>query len=376
MSLKQVNTTLDLELVTTNPEYESLIPPLTKEEYQKLRDSIKEKGLWEPITVNQRNVILDGHNRFKICKQLNIMPRFSVRAFEDPLDEKLYVIDSNLIRRHLQPIVKVELYLKREDIVAEDARQRQKATQLIGRGIQEKDVNGGGNITGTIRGDTRDIMGAKIGISGSTYNKAKTVLEKASPEMIQKVRDGKTSISYAYKSITLADKHRTQPPMPEGIYNVIYADPPWEYNIMTRGAPNEHYETMHDQDVYNLKIPASENAILFLWATNPKLPEALKVIEAWGFEYKTNMVWVKNGLGIGYYVRGNHELLLIAKRGNIPPPMEANRPPSTIVADTTEHSKKPEQVYSIIEQMYPVGKYLELFARNTRPNWTSWGNEV
>ena len=238
MSLKQVNTTLDLELITTNPEYEKLIPPLTKDEYDKLKESIKQNGLWEPITVNQHNVVLDGHNRFKICKQLYIIPRFSVREFNDPLDEKLYVIDSNLIRRHLQTLVKVELYLKHESIVAEQAKKRQETTQFGGEE----------NIYTTDKGKTRDIMGAKIGISGVTYEKAKTILEKASPEMIQKVRDGKTSISYAYKSITLADKHKETPPMPEGIYNVIYADPPWEYDIMTRGAPNEHYETMHDQE--------------------------------------------------------------------------------------------------------------------------------
>ena len=168
MSLKTVNTTLDLGLITINPEYETLIPSLTKDEYNELKQSIQENGLWEPITLNQKKVILDGHNRFKICKELNVIPRFSIRVFEDPLDEKLYVIDSNLIRRHLQTLVKVELYLKHEEIEAEKADQRKKA------GVKIKEPHG--NISTGSKGTTRDAMGAKIGISGKTYEKAKTIL--------------------------------------------------------------------------------------------------------------------------------------------------------------------------------------------------------
>ncbi|MBU2634690.1 MAG: ParB N-terminal domain-containing protein [Nanoarchaeota archaeon] len=368
MSLKTVNTTLDLELVTINPEYEKLMPQHTKDEYRELKESIKENGLWEPITVNQKNVILDGHNRFKICKELNIIPRFSIRVFEDPLDEKLYVIDSNLKRRHLRTLVKVELYLKHEEIEAEKADRRKKA----GIKIQEPS----GNITGRSKGDTREIMGAKIGISGRTYEKAKKILDKASPELIQKVREGKTSISYAYDMVSRAERHDDPPALPTGIYDVVYADPPWKYNYKARGNPEFHYPLMNDEEIWALKIPVAENAILFLWATNPKLPEALKTIEKWGFTYKTNFVWVKNKFGTGFYVRGQHELLLIATKGNIPTPVNDKRPSSIIEASAREHSRKPVEVYDIIEAMYPNRKYVELFARNNREGWVSWGDEI
>lgn len=363
MSLKIMNTTLDLDLITTNPEYEKLMPPLTKDEYEKLKESIKENGLWEPITVNQKNVVLDGHNRFKICKELYIIPRFSVRVFEDSLNEKLYVIDSNLIRRQLPILSKTEIGIKREEIEAEKAKQRMSEG---GKGISF---------------DTPLVAASKaaraVGLSPTTYHRAKTVLEKASPEMIQKVRNGKTSIAYAYQSLKLHQKHTNPPPLPEGLFDVILADPPWKYDYMAlSGNPEEQYRTMDLEKICSLGVPSAKDAILFLWATNPLIKEAIKVLEVWGFKYITNMVWIKNGLGVGYYIRGDHELLLIGKKGNIPPPEEANRPSSIIRVDKIGHSIKPNEIYNIIEKMYPNRKYLELFARNTQPNWTSWGDEI
>jgi N6-adenosine-specific RNA methylase IME4 len=154
------------------------------------------------------------------------------------------------------------------------------------------------------------------------------------------------------------------------------ADPPWEYDLPLRGSPDMHYGTITLDQLSVLKVPSSENAILFLWATNPKLQEALAVMKAWGFEYKTNLVWVKDKIGNGYYFRGQHELLLVGKKGAMPVPTEETRPSSVLNAPRGEHSEKPQEVYSLIERMYPNRKYLELFARKKREGWTSWGNEV
>lgn len=167
------------------------------------------------------------------------------------------------------------------------------------------------------------------------------------------------------------------PPIPSAFYSVIYADPPWEYYFdEVRGAAKNHYQTMPLEELKKLQLPQTPDCVLFLWATNPKLEDALELMREWGFEYKTNMVWVKPHFGNGYYVRGQHELLLIGRRGNIPVPEEANRPSSIIEAPTTEHSAKPPVVYDIIERMYPGRKYLELFARNKRQGWDSWGDEL
>jgi N6-adenosine-specific RNA methylase IME4 len=174
------------------------------------------------------------------------------------------------------------------------------------------------------------------------------------------------------KLLTNADK------IPEGKYMVIYADPPWEYNNsgFTESAEDQ-YPTMDLQSICDLEVGnlCTDQTVLFLWATNPLLPEALKVIDAWGFTYKTNMAWVKDrGRGKGWYLKSEHELLIIATRENSPHPLQ--RPDSCFEADRGPvHSRKPEIAYQIIEDMYP-GKKIELFARNNRPGWESWGNQL
>ena len=210
-----------------------------------------------------------------------------------------------------------------------------------------------------------------------------SLLEKAPEKLLENVRKGKTSLVYAYTSIKRAEKHISPPLLPEGLFDVIYADPPWPYYLPLRGAPDAHYNTKSIEDICNLEVEGvsiqekiADDSILFLWATNPQLKAALEVIESWGFDYKTNMVWVKDKWGTGYYFRGQHELLLLAIKGDIPPPIEEVRKSSILQSPVHEHSKKPDEVYEYIEVMYPNRRYLELFARNQRENWTSWGLEI
>ena len=151
---------------------------------------------------------------------------------------------------------------------------------------------------------------------------------------------------------------------------------PWEYDVPLRGSPDEHYATMTTEDICNLKVPSANNAILFLWATNPKLPEALEVMERWGFSYVTDLVWVKDKIGTGYWFRAKHELLLVGRKGNVSPPPEWARHPSVLEAPRGEHSAKPEVVYELIEAMMGSQRYLELFARKARKGWKSWGVDI
>lgn len=174
--------------------------------------------------------------------------------------------------------------------------------------------------------------------------------------------------------------------LPEGCFNVIYADPPWRYDnaIESWGAARDHYDDMTIEEICGypaaIHLQTDDNAALFLWATNPFLPDALRVIQAWGFTYKTNLVWVKRDLerpGTGFYVRGRHELLLLATRGSFLP-LDPHIPPvgSVIEAPVAEHSVKPDDAYSIIEALYPNCRYIELFARRSRAHWTSHGDQL
>lgn len=163
-------------------------------------------------------------------------------------------------------------------------------------------------------------------------------------------------------------------------FTIIYADPPWEYDYSKSDSRRieNNYPTMPIEAICALPVDsvAAADCVLFVWATSPKLAEAMRVIDAWGFTYRTSMVWVKDKIGMGYYARQRHELLLIATRGTLPVPDPAVRPDSVVEAPRLEHSAKPHRFYSLIEAMYPDMPRLELFARNTRPGWTAWGNEV
>ena len=171
--------------------------------------------------------------------------------------------------------------------------------------------------------------------------------------------------------------------LPRGKYQVILVDPPWPYperqdDKNLYGAANYHYERMPIKDICNLPVKnlASENSVLFLWVATNFLEESFEVIKSWGFGYKSQMVWVKDGGqgGIGWYFWGDHEILLVATKGSFLPKEKVS---SVLKAPRREHSKKPDEVYEIIEKMYPDNKYLELFARGKpRKGWKTWGKEV
>ena len=167
------------------------------------------------------------------------------------------------------------------------------------------------------------------------------------------------------------------PPLPRGIYDVLLADPPWQYDFAetdNRQIEN-HYPTMTADAIGALDVPAAENSVLFMWATAPKLREAFRVLDAWRFEYVTNAVWVKSQMGMGYWFRGRHELLLVGRRGSFSPPPPDARAPSVFEASRGRHSEKPESVHVAIERMFPNASRLELFAREKRDGWETWGND-
>ena len=166
-------------------------------------------------------------------------------------------------------------------------------------------------------------------------------------------------------------------------YNVIYADPPWEYrNRRTGGSMRSgaaaQYPTMNLEDLKNLKVKeiADKNSVLFLWATVPLLPEAIQIMEAWGYKYKTMITWRKiMSLGMGYYFRGQTEHLLVGIRGKVKA-FRCQRP-NFIQARAERHSQKPEEFRKLIEEATPeLLNRIELFARRRSDGWDAWGNEI
>lgn len=174
-----------------------------------------------------------------------------------------------------------------------------------------------------------------------------------------------------------------------GEYSVIYADPPWRYDFAAtdnRQVENQ-YPTMSIEELCAMKIPAAKNAVLYLWATAPKIPEAIQLIEAWGFKYKSQAVWDKGTPGMGYWFRSQHEPLIVATRGKMSPPQNDMRCGSLlrypiqsrlarVDGKCNAHSRKPWEVRAMIARWYPNHRKLELFAREKTDGWDVYGNEV
>jgi site-specific DNA-methyltransferase (adenine-specific) len=170
-------------------------------------------------------------------------------------------------------------------------------------------------------------------------------------------------------------------------YQIIYADPPWKYKWGDGGklAPETHYKTLSVEELYKLPVKElrDKNCVLVMWATCPCLPEALKVMEAWGFKYKTIFHnWVKirkDGkpiMGMGSYTRSGSELLLLGMRGHIKRLSTKVVIPQVLMESRREHSRKPDVVRENIIKMFGDLERIELFARQKTEGWDVWGNEV
>lgn len=167
-------------------------------------------------------------------------------------------------------------------------------------------------------------------------------------------------------------------PLPEGMFATVVADPPWLYeNQSTRGATSDHYGGLTVEQLCAIPVSdrVAEKAHLYLWTTNGFLREAFDVLEAWGFQYKTTLVWVKPQIGMGNYFRSSSEYVLFGVHGKLRT-RDSNQP-NWFQAPRTQHSKKPGLFFDLVEKAsYPP--YLEMFARERRlnPEWDYWGNEA
>lgn len=184
-------------------------------------------------------------------------------------------------------------------------------------------------------------------------------------------------------------KGRVQRPLTEGLpigtYNIIYADPPWRYEQRkVQGAAENHYSTMSIDELCALPVPelAAKDCALFLWATFPQLSEALHLIRAWGFRYKTvAFVWLKRNrkspswfYGMGYWTRSNAEICLLATKGK--PKRQSAGVHQFIISPIEQHSKKPDEARNKILALMGNLPRVELFARQKTPGWDAWGNEI
>ena len=350
--------------------------------YKDLVESIKELGVMQAVYIKPDKTIISGHRRWLAAKEAgtNVIPTITVK-YDSDLSERQAIIEFNRYRiKNGQQLFNEGHEL--EAIEGERAKARQ-ATSTGGSNPQLTDNFREAAINRHKREASYKVA-ETIGLgSGKQWDKLKAVAT-SKPELLLKIKPGGRSLNSAYKEVKRVDKKDFIKSIDQallvGKYNVFYADPPWKYDnesTSLRGMAEEHYPTMTLEDIKQLPVTehALDEAVLFLWTTTAMIRNAFEVIDSWGFSFKTSMVWVKDYIGTGFFVRSKHEYLLIATKGSFLP-MTTCLPESVVCASKAEHSKKPLVFYDIIEQMYPEQKYIELFARSERPNWDRWGNEI
>jgi len=347
------------------------LPAMTDTERAALRADIASHGMLSPIEATPDRVILDGHARRQVARELGIAG-VPVRTV-DPTDQAAFILTRAVARKNLTASQRAALAVECEAYRTACAEgQLRRLANLR----QVPDV-----ATLPHRGTrSRDLAATLAGVSARTIQDAATV-RAADPDLFEHVLAGRIPADKAARQVRKRRLYAAippAPPLPEGPFALILADPPRQMGAPTSSScPENHYPTMTTPEIEALQIPVADDAVLFLWAVNALLPEALGVMAAWGFIYRTNYAWIKPSIGPGNWARQRHELVLVGTRGNIGTPAEADRPDSVIETPRRRHSQKPDELYERIERAYPHLSRCELFARGVpRPGWTAWGNEV
>jgi N6-adenosine-specific RNA methylase IME4/ParB-like chromosome segregation protein Spo0J len=381
--------------------------------------SFNEVGHLNPITVRPQKgggyVLIAGLRRLEAAKRCGWKSiHCIVRRDLDADKAELAEIDENLMRAELSPAERAmhverrkKLYEKahpeikhggdRKSAEAKSSGQIGHLKRFIGhlKRFTKDAAQKTGQSERSIRRDAArgenvavlpDIVGTSLD-KGAELDALAKLPEPEQRKLAERAKaDEKVSAKHAVKRLRRQQRERELgakiAAMPDKKYGVIYADPPWKFESysdetgMDRAAGN-HYPTMDSAAVCKLEIPAADDCVLFLWATVPMLYDALQIMDAWDFTYKSNLVWVKNKIATGYWSRNQHEHLLIGVRGdNVPAPAPGDQPPSVIEAPVGKHSEKPAVFREQIEKMFPSLPKIELFARAKADGWDVWGNEA
>lgn len=409
----------------------NLFPLIEGREFDELVDDVRGQGLLEEIVMLEGR-ILDGRNRYRAGVEAGLFPAdvnpetdwrfvtFSDTGLDGIFPTEVvergplaFVLSKNLSRRHLSES-------QRAMVAADVATMRQ--------GERTDRAEPSANLQKVSQGDAARMLH----VSPRSVASAARVRDHGMSELREAVRQGKLSISAAALIARLseddqrsliaaiarqadtrkafagvvkelrreaqdrkkarretreADLGRRQRALPTKRYGVILGDPEWRFKAWSAEtgmdrAPDNHYPTSETADIVARKVEdiAAEDCALFLWATAPMLEDALDVIAGWGFTYKTHVVWTKDrpgeARGPGYWFTGEHELLLLATRGDPPCPAPGDQWRSSIAGAVGVHSEKPDWQYEMIEAYFPTLPKIELNARRARPGWDAWGLEA
>jgi len=399
--------------IQINEKIKNIIPALTKEEFELLEKSIITEGCRDALIV-WNGILIDGHNRYNICKKHQIDFKYIEKEFDSIEDVKDWIIVNQLSRRNLtkeQRQYLIGLRYRNEKNKHGTNRYTNKRAQnepsktynkiadeenvskeTVKRA--EKFANAIDKLTETCGNKIKDkILNREVKASQKDVQKLINFDTEKQKEIINEVVENNLSISKAIKNIKVKAQRKKRVEKldkpyiifkVDKKYNIIYADPPWKYP-----APKEfygqdvqfHYNTMSISELKELPVKeiSKDDCVLYLWATAPLLDVAIELLKTWGFKYKSCLVWDKVKHNMGFYSSVRHEILLIGGRGQSAPTDKkyANQTDSVYSEPRQEHSKKPLFYYEMIEKMHPYKtEKIELFARQKKEGWDSWGKEV
>lgn len=397
-------------MIVINPTFKALIPPLSDEEREQLKTNILAEGCRDPLVIWD-NTLIDGHNRYEICQQHNIPFNTIAKTFASEDDAKNWIIFNQLGRRNISAYVRTQLSLLLKPEIERQAKKHQgKRNDLLLKSTKsskqhDEPIN------------TRKLLAKLANVSPDTVMKVQKIEEQAIAEIIEKAKAGSISINVASKIAALSKQEQKRvvtlnereliaiakavfkkqkqakienrqkelqrqkaaiadgkATVPQGVFGVIVIDPPWDYahnNFHPDGRRvASPYPSMTQPELLQLRLPAAADCVLFLWTTHGFIFEAKELLDSWGFTYKATLVWDKEKMGMGSWLRMQCEFCLVAIKGK---PLVSNTKYRDIIREARrEHSRKPEAFYQLVEAI-TAGKRLDFFSREKRDGWVSYG---
>jgi N6-adenosine-specific RNA methylase IME4 len=346
-------------------EIANIFPLMDGPEFAALVDDIKQNGLLDPIIIHE-NKIIDGRNRYRACLAAGIEPRFEEWKQNDmPMLD--WVVSKNLHRRHLNET--------QRSVVA-------KKLTTFNLGDNQYTI-GSANLP-TQNTVTQARAAKMLNVSERTIRTVAAV-EREKPEFMPMLESGQMSAHEAYQQIKHEKREadiqrqreeiKKKPEPPSGLYDVVVIDPPWpygtKYDAEGRRAANPYPEMNLDQ-IAALKIPASDNSVLWLWTTHKFMRHSFDLIDTWGFRDVAIMTWAKDRIGLGSWLRSQSEFCIMAVKGS--PTIQLTNQSTVLHGPLREHSRKPDEFYRLVDSLC-VGRKIDFFSREKRDGWAQFGND-
>ena len=356
------------------------------EDFERLRGDLFANGYdtKQPIYTYE-GAILDGWNRFNACQQLGITPIY--KEFSGSTTDAIAFVMRTNKRRNLTSSQWAAIAVEAEEIksiLAAEATQRMLAgvkadpMELIPQGYEQN--------------KTRTKLAATFNTNPKYINEAQR-LKDNNPDAFEQIKAGTKTITEVKKEEkiearkaeieAIKQKIESEPMAVDGLFDVVVIDPPWAYEEKGGLASDQYdpqsargscpYPSMTVQQISEISLPVTENAVVFLWTTHAFLRDSFDLLDKWGLNYKATLVWDKEIIGMGRTVRMQVEFCLLAVKGK--PIIQGASERDIIREKRREHSRKPDAFYSLVERMC-IGRKLDYFSREERKNWYSYGAET